>query len=208
MTERCQLLFLDFETTGKPPVQWPLDADDPVPLEVGYALTDWDGRIYLERSVLIDVPDLEQRIIACESGVYEMHERSGLWIDLLGETPDEQHRVPLAGLDRELCSLALAFEGPPPRLAGFNPGFDYQFLQRFAPEFCSKIHYGVFDCSSLRELAAAKYGGVAYAKRGVAEHRGLADVHAAIRYLRWFRNHCMLPYKVIGYSPAAEPEEA
>lgn len=194
------LIFGDFETTG-------LDPDRDLPLELGLVLVnDALEEVSQHRIVFGYTPEeISEAQASCAPVVREMHEKNGLWQDLLDP---EVLKTDPTDLDLRLYGWAHKHhvEGNwptqpmarRPELAGFNPAFDLRWLRRYAPSFVQdKLHYRPFNVSTLRDVVRLKYG-CERGPSGEPEHRGVADCLDALKYLRWFRVHVMSPYNLAG----------
>lgn len=192
------LFWCDIETSGLGPRPgWDWQQTDLI-LEVACVLTDANLAEIDRRHFLVKHPDavLESTIANCPC--FEMHSRNGLWADLLAPSPQERTGklalTPIERLETELMWAAEAFGGKCPRIAGFNPGFDLRWLSHFTPRFAEKLHYGVFDCSTLRENVRFVYGDWGPPTPRTGAHRAMSDVLEAIAYYRWYRQNVMNPH--------------
>jgi len=83
----------------------------------------------------------------------------------------------------------------PPRVApmcGNSICQDRRFLARWMPELEQFFHYRNLDVSTLKELAARWYPGLAAGFTKLAAHRALADIHESIAELRHYRQHLFI----------------
>ena len=176
-------LVADFETSGLDPVE---DA----PLEFAMVVTDDQLNILAERSFLFRYTQTEIEEIYGEAHerVVKMHEKNGLWEDLLASSGE--HSVAPDALGREVGDFLDLLEHEHVevqklQLAGFNPFFDRKWLEAFAPDVLERIHYRSYDVSTLRTTAQD----LAFPDppRGEVPHRSLGDCHAVIEYARWVR---------------------
>lgn len=185
------LVFADFETSGRNP-------EKDLPLELGIVGLEGDS-ILFERHYLFQWPAEIVHAVRDMAApfVREMHSKNGLWDELLGLKEPEHGTVKVEAekFDERLYYFAYEhWNGKTPRIAGFNPGFDLGWLKAWAPKFAKdKIHYGVFDVSTLRESVALVYP-QAWGPSRTDEHRGVADCKAAIRYWQWYRANVMNPH--------------
>lgn len=179
------ICWCDLETTG-------LDPITDVPLECAIVTTDWQFNIIDERQWLIDHTDLDERIDSVSPRVFDMHMVSGLWTALKGP-PGPVPKIPLDRLDTDLCWAAEAFKGAKPLLGGFNPALARRFLEVYAPQFASRVHYANFDMSPNRRWVSAIYDSLS-PDMGEPDHRAMGDVKAAIKFAKWFRAQVMTPH--------------
>lgn len=136
-----KLIWIDCETTGLDPVH------DQV-LEVSYFLTcenlTWGtSRTFLAPRMLGSAP-----IHIRDYRVVKMHADSGLLEELAKRplSPDDAWAM----LDDRAFMDVVSSGHAGCALAGSNPSFDRQFLQKYMPRFLSAVSHRHFDVSTLR----------------------------------------------------------
>ena len=188
------LAWIDVETSG-------LNPQEDLLFEVGLIVTDdqLEERFRDHWILQYDAAMLEAIQEICSPTVLEMHLKSGLWRDLA--IPSGVNRIQPQQLDSAMMYAAYrAGSGwsqsqKVARIAGFNPGFDLNWLRVWAPKFASTcLHYGVFDSSTLREFVRYVYPTGWGPSQTKPQHRSLGDCQAALDYARWFRANVMSPY--------------
>ncbi|MFA4972213.1 MAG: hypothetical protein WC683_06340 [bacterium] len=181
------LLWISLATSGiKPHVDWPL--------ELGLILTDDQlTELATFHTLFRYTPAyLETIVKRADSFVAQMHQTSGLWLDLY--TKGAASGTELPNLPEVLTAWGKQhFGSSVPLLAGFNVGrFDAQWLRVHADPFLELLHFGAFDLSTLRRSVQLLHGDWGPQKPPPA--RGLEDCRQSIRYWRWYRQHVMTPY--------------
>lgn len=145
--ERC--LWIDLETGG-------LDARKHFPYEVGLMLTDKDGGNRYSESWLIWEDTREWAVAmgeaAADSYVGPMHEKSGLWDDLV----DRRSEALTRGMASSAMIEWLYGHNVEPRtlpLFGSSIGsLDRPFVIEHFPSFNEFTHYRNVDVSTVKEL--------------------------------------------------------
>lgn len=179
--------FIDFETTG-------LDPQTDRPLEFALVLTDDALVIRYERTFLFrwSAEQVEQFYADCHERVAEMHEKNGLWEDLLAGS---ETSIPIAAFEATLHAMLdhCATLGPlrSTEIAGFNPFFDRKWLEVLAPTAVARLHYRSYDVSTLRTTVWDVYRA---RDEPPVPHRSLGDCHSAIEYARRFRSDWLVPF--------------
>lgn len=177
------LIFLDLETTG-------LDEREHQILEVAAIITD-DG--FGERARFQRVLNVAQHVdyAGLDPFVRDMHFKNGLWMESLrAALTDTSSFVDgtLANLIQQTCGSSLG-ERNGPLLAGNTISFDRRFIRRYMPMTEKLLHYRMFDCTTLNELARRAWPAV-YDGRGKsveAPHRALHDVQESLELARYYR---------------------
>lgn len=191
MTE--YLAFGDLETTG-------LDPDSDAPLEFGLITVEEATLRVVDRRLYLFQYPIEQLTAMRQSCEFGAHETTGLWDELFAASAapasvaDNVIVMPPVEFDELLCAAAPGlFKGSHPELAGFGPHFDQRFLRRYAPDFLGMLHYRLRDVRTLAREVARKYP-TDWGPKAYGNHRALSDCEAAIEYLKWYRQHVMIPY--------------
>lgn len=185
---------VDIETTG-------LSASENIPLEFGIKLIDKEGYVFDEHSWLIYENTMEWRIEmgrgARDKFVGPMHEKSGLWDDLIGKrnlgttwTREE--------LDTELVLFLEENEvipGSIPMMGNSIGSLDRPFCLIHFPKFNEAISYRNVDISSVKLLCEANNPGLYANLKSIlggkenAKHRVLDDIDACITEYRAYREN-------------------
>lgn len=175
---------VDIETTG-------LDANKNIPLEFGIKLIDKEGFVFAEKSWLISEPTLDWQIEmgmgAADKFVGPMHEKSGLWNDLL----EQRGKTTLTReeLDVALCDFLGDNEvrfGKVPMLGNSIGSLDRPFCLIHFPKFNETLSYRNIDISSFKEMCKAHNPSLFENLRPIigdksnATHRVLDDIDACI----------------------------
>jgi oligoribonuclease len=166
-----QFLWVDLETTGLYPhegaiLEWAavLAADD----------KDGDMSPVAEYSSVVHyTPNLDHSI---DPYVQHMHTVNGLWDECAASD------TTLAESEDFLCSLVDDLAGTSPAkgiiLAGGSVHFDLAWIRVHMPEFAKRLHYRVFDVSTLK--AATRVWGPGFVDVKANAHRALLDVRASL----------------------------
>jgi oligoribonuclease len=183
--ERIWAAVVDLETTG-------LDAANHIPLELGIKLIDRTGFALSEAKWLICEPTQEWSISmmhgAADKFVGDMHEKSGLWNDLL-EQRNSGNTVTREELDDELCEwLAEAGVeyGKVPMMGNSIGSLDRPFSIIHFPNFNKTLSYRNIDISTIKEICKAVNPELFENLRPIigdkenAVHRVLEDIDACI----------------------------
>jgi oligoribonuclease len=178
------LCWIDLETTG-------LDANTDVPLEVGLKLTDKEGYVFAEFSTLVHEPTDLYRTAINRGRKHEivgpMHEKSGLWQDVLFDGVDVKTR---AQADAAMCEFLDDNEVPfgSTGLIGNSIGsLDRPFALIHFPKFNLQAGYRNLDVSTLKELCK-RHNPTLFENlrpiigdKSMATHRVLGDIDASIK---------------------------
>lgn len=175
------LIFLDLETTGL--------ADHDEILEVAAIAVDdsFEEKARFHRVFNTAHTYAYQRM---NPFVRDMHFKNGLWMESLraavDDTPDFID-VAFSGFIRDNCPAVGEKDGP--LLAGNTISFDRRFIRRWMPETEKLLHYRMFDCSTINELAKRAWPAL-YEGRGKAPdapHRAVYDVEESLKLARYYR---------------------
>lgn len=186
------LVWLDLETTGLDPVRHTI-------LEISAIATTADLE-YLGSDT-----DRFRSLVTWDgdtSGMHEavvkMHSENGLFDELRDSANDA---VPLAEVDEAFASWldsVLAFSGLGSTdlaanrtrvLAGDSVHFDLSFINTHLPMSAERLHYRVFNVSTLRQAAAwwADEDIAAFDTNQDAQHRATADIARSLDRARFVR---------------------
>lgn len=167
MSDPATYLWLDLETTGLDPVRCEI-------LEVAVLATD-------ER--LVQVGAACSWVVwygsppAMDDYVRAMHTKNGL----IAELPQAMLQPPAI----EECVLAFVAsvfpEGAKPVLAGSTIHFDQRFIKKHMPALARRLHYRLFDASTLKMACKTLYG---FDPPKAEAHRALADVRESLDLAR------------------------
>jgi oligoribonuclease len=162
--------WLDLETTGLDP-----EGEDQI-LEVAVLITKPDLSISPHQfHRVIYTPDLPEM----DPVVLEMHTKSGLFTDI------KLAQDRLLDVENSLLDFLSQYPGQLV-LCGSTVHFDRRFVRRYWPRVEQRLHYRMIDVSTIKLLAGAWWD-AKVPKRDRAAHRALADVHASIEELRYWR---------------------
>lgn len=184
---------VDMETTG-------LDANNCIPLEVGIKLIDKDGKACAAGAWLVweDTPDWSIKMMegAAHKFVGPMHQKSGLWDDLIAERGTTT--LTRAELDNILCDFLAdngIHIGTVPMMGNSVGSLDRPFTLVHFPKFNEALHYRNIDISTLKELCKAHNPSLlekllpVIGTKEDSEHRVLSDIDACIvEYLAYVEN--------------------
>lgn len=175
---------VDLETTG-------LSAQENIPLEFGIKLIDKEGFAFASASWLIWEANQDWAIEmgkgAANQFVGPMHQKSGLWDDLIkqrGKTTRTR-----ADLDNELCDWLTANDvrfGEVPMMGNSIGSLDRPFVLQHFPKFNSALSYRNIDISTLKEICKAVNPTLfenlrpIIGNKSMATHRVLDDINACI----------------------------
>jgi oligoribonuclease len=173
---------VDMETTG-------LDANSDVPLEIGVALIDKDGNVLDTYQTLVWEPGPDYSIAmgmaAANEFVGPMHEKSGLWDDLLEKRGKET--LSREEADYHLVSWLADHEvGQIPMLGNSIGSLDRPFALVHFPNFNKALSYRNIDMSSIKELVKVHNPTLwerlkpIIGDKSNADHRVMGDIEACL----------------------------
>lgn len=178
------IVWIDTETTG-------LDPDRDLLLEVAVVVTDNALREIGATSVVI-APEhgVEDALARMDPFVTAMHSSNGLISEL-----DSPAALPLDAADRWIAAhidQAAAGAAGPFLLGGNSITHDRGFLDRYAPQTFSRLHYRSIDVSSVeQDMVRDGYAdGIAAERRRTApagNHRALGDIRDSVSQLASLR---------------------
>lgn len=183
---------VDLETTG-------LDAIKNIPLELGIKLIDKEGFIFAEDKWLIAESHLEWKIEMGMGAAHEfvgpMHEKSGLWDDLIAsrELDAEYASYTRAGVDEMLCQFLSdngAAYGKVPMMGNSIGSLDRPFVIQHFPDFNKHLSYRNIDVSTIKEICKAVNPTLfenllpIIGDKSMADHRVMSDIDACITEYR------------------------
>lgn len=181
------LLWIDIETTGLSPV------NDRI-LEVAVAATDEDLNFLDGEAWLVEPGDLFDRLDTLSAAVLDMHDRNGLFSDLLDPA---QEKLTLADLETALdtfgrahkCFQVVGENGPwRSPLCGSSVHFDRSFLRVHTPSFERAVGFRNIDVSTIEMLCDSWFTN-GKAPKPDSNHRATDDVLRSIETLKWHRAH-------------------
>lgn len=171
------LIWMDLEMTG-------LDAGHHAIVEIAALATSWD-LAPLDEGIDLVVHQPEEVLAGMAGVVRQMHDRSGLLVAIRAS------EVSLAGAGARVLEY-VKIHAPTPKtvpLCGNSIGMDRRFLARHLPAIEDHLHYRSIDVSSVKELCRRWFPEAFKARPEKTEgHRALADVHASIEELRYYRS--------------------
>lgn len=161
-----EIVWADGETTG-------LDENKGFLLEFALAVTDRDLVPTDVVQVVIRLPPGEREKL--DPFIVGMHTANGL----LDES--EASGVDVSAADDTLCAFIDRVFGKTTNfimLAGSSVHFDLRWAKRHLPKFAKRLHYRVFDVTTIKTMARTEFG---YdAPKDEPAHRALDDVFASI----------------------------
>lgn len=174
-----KLLWVDLEMTG-------LDYTKDVILEVAAEITDFNFKT---------LASYEGRVKHKREIVVERMQKNVWWKDY-PENRDEfvkklDEGKALGDVEQDLIQIIeQQFGSEPAILAGNSIHNDRNFIKQWWPMLDLKLHYRMFDVSTLKIYMQGKYG-IEFEKKEV--HRAFDDIQASIAewqyYLDWLRTH-------------------
>ncbi|MNL12371.1 Oligoribonuclease [compost metagenome] len=163
-----KLLWIDMEMTG-------LDVNKEVIIEVAAIVTDLNFAEIETFETVVKQP--QKYLTAMDAWNTEHHAKSGLTAKVpTGMEPDQ--------VEAKLVDMVKKhFPNPKdkPILAGNSIMQDRLFIDKYMPEFASRLHYRMVDVSSWKVIFNNKYNFV-YKKAN--NHRALDDIRESIQELR------------------------
>jgi oligoribonuclease (3'-5' exoribonuclease) len=205
---------IDIETTG-------LDATKGKILEISVDVRDinLDSTFKANYLVAYTQSQLKNIVENVNEAVFDMHNKSGLWKELLAlaEAGDTKGVHESIEVEEDLVSdnkclivkgsipanhldtfpgfinrLLLPADSEKPMMFGFNPFFDWRWLHLHSPGFLRGLHYRLFDMSTIKVLTKQLYGD--WGPSWEVPHRGCSDLEKAYSYLRWYRLNVCNPH--------------
>lgn len=177
-TVPTKLLWVDLEMTG-------LDSAKDVILEVAAEVTDFDFKTLASYEAIVQQP---------RKVMVDRMQKNTWWADFPANRDEFMAKLdsgkPSKQVEQELIALVERHFGSEPAvLAGNSIHNDRNFIKHWWPELDLKLHYRMFDVSSLKILMQGKYS-VEFEKTNA--HRAFDDIQASIAelqfYLDWFKN--------------------
>jgi len=133
--------------------------------------------IHVEESTLAGMDDWNQK----------QHAKSGLIERVRASTES------LAGAEAKTLDFLKDFCAPGKSpLCGNSVWQDRRFLAKYMTKLESFLHYRLIDVSTLKELSNRWYPALKKYPKG-DEHLALADIHASVAELRYYREHVFIP---------------
>lgn len=169
------LVWIDMEMSG-------LEAESCRILEIATLVTDADLRVVAEGPDLV-VHQPESVLDAMDEWNTEHHGASGLTGAVRRSSLSEAEAE-----RRTLKFLNTHCEAGKSPLCGNSIGQDRLFLARYMPDLERFLHYRNVDVSSIKELAARWYPGLAIPPKKES-HRALEDILESIEELRFYREN-------------------
>lgn len=178
------IVWIDTETTG-------LDPDRDLLLEIAVVVTDNSLRELGATSVVV-APEhgVEEALARMDPFVTAMHSSNGLISEL-----DSPAALPLDAADHWIAAhidQAAAGAAGPFLLGGNSITHDRGFLDRYAPQTFSRLHYRSIDVSSIeQDMVRDGYADEIAAERRrttpAGNHRALGDIRDSVSQLASLR---------------------
>lgn len=169
------ILWVDVETTGDLP-----ETDEL--LEIGAMVTDLSGTpISQGFEALVHVRNIAEVISRTSTTVYDLHERSGLWLDLWSKKCAELEQIEeeiLKWLDDAVDSDTVLYFG------GNSITLDRNFVRLNLPKFYQRFSHRSIDVTSL-SIALQSNTEVGPFRKAKA-HRALLDVEDSVLEYRYY----------------------
>ncbi|KYG62468.1 oligoribonuclease [Bdellovibrio bacteriovorus] len=165
-----KLFWLDMEMTG-------LDVNKEVIIEVAAIVTDLDFKELETFETVVKQP--QKYLDSMDAWNTEHHKKSGLTAKVPnGMEPDQ--------VEAKLCDMVKKFFPDPkdkPVLAGNSIMQDRLFIDKYMPDFSSRLHYRMVDVSSWKVIINNKFK---YVYHKANKHRALEDIRESIQELRHY----------------------
>jgi oligoribonuclease len=171
-----RLVWLDMEMTG-------LDPEKERIIEVAVVVTEPDLTVVAEGPVVV-VHQPDSLLTAMDKWNTATHGRTGLTAKVRASTVTE------AQAEDELINFLSQHvgQGKSP-LCGNSIGQDRRFMVRYMPRLEQFFHYRNLDVSTLKELAKRWRPDIYKGLDKKSPHQALADIHASIAELAYYREH-------------------
>lgn len=163
-----KLFWLDMEMTG-------LDVKKEVIIEVAAIITDLKFQELDTFEAVVRQP--QKYLDSMDAWNTEHHKKSGLTAKVPNGIPPDQAEHKLLDLVKK------HFPDPKERpiLAGNSIAQDRLFIDKYFPDFGSRLHYRTLDVSSWKIIMNNKFY---YVYRKANQHRALDDIRESIQELR------------------------
>lgn len=174
-----RLLWIDLEMTGLNPKQ------DRI-LEVAAVVTDFDFK---------ELARYESIISHNKDEILRLMNLNEWWSKFPESRDGIASRIedgkPLEAVESELIGIVDQYFGDKPAiLSGNSIHQDRKFVENWWPEFNKRLHYRMFDVTSLKIYMSGKYG-VEYQKKSA--HRAVEDIQESMAewkyYMDWLNKH-------------------
>ena len=169
------ILWVDVETTGDLP-----ETDEL--LEIGAMVTDLSGvPISQGFEALVHVSNISEVISRTSATVYDLHERSGLWLDLWNKKCAELGQIEeeiIKWLDNVVSPETVLYFG------GNSITLDRNFVRLNLPKFYQRFSHRSIDVTSL-SIALQSNTEVGPFRKAKA-HRALLDVEDSVLEYRYY----------------------
>ena len=175
-----RLVWIDLEMTG-------LEVEHDVIVEIAVLITDGDLQI-LDPGIDIVIHVADEVLDGMNGVVTAMHARSGLTNEIKASTTTFAAAMAeaLAYIQRFVPKASTA------PLCGNTIGMDRRFLNRYAPELDTYLHYRSIDVSSFKELCRRWYPDLYKQRPSKREsHRALDDIRDSISEMQFYREHML-----------------
>lgn len=194
MAKTDVMVWIDLETTG-------LEAYDGDILEFGAILTSADLETELETySRVVSTPNARMTLAGAVDLVRDMHQKNGLWDEVMFPGEDGGDTVDYMTLTDEFTALIkkweskYSFEAKSEPVCGNSVRLDREFMRENIGGVDALFHYRIIDVSTIKELARKagkehtdeEIWGADIVAAG-KQHRVLADLRASIAELKFYR---------------------
>lgn len=181
-------LFVDVETTGLNFTNGNSKPRKNRMLQLAYKLYDEQiQKEYSSGNFFVKYTDAELVQIHNEMDEYvlNMHTSTGL-LDKLKSS----NTTSLEDIDNHLYNLLEQYPGHRYYLAGNNVQFDYEVVRRYLPKTASKLHYSLFEISSIRRIFStigSDFGEKTKAQKA-SNHDALVDIKECVKELKTYQD--------------------